>query len=403
MKSICALIVAAVFAVPSAIAVVHSGSPAPPLQLTHLLQAPTGALADWKTLRGKIVVLEFWATWCEVCVAELPEFNSLVASLDPSKFQFISVDDEEPEVVQAFLKKRKIAGWVGIDTTGEVFRRFGIGPRPTTVIVNANGKVMAATHPESLTVAALTDLAEGKDVKFSPIEQAYPAGPAQANAARPPLYQISLTMAVADGKLPSMSTGSGSMDLYNWSAEDLISMAYNQIPRDRLISSSPLPKGVFDLHAAWASGEDNGPLIGPFLQNAMTFGLSLHIEQKTVMRRAYVLKKTVSSDKLLVPTAMTNNSNMHGYRNGKVRLINGSMDDLAGAIEGGLDVPVINETGIGGRFDAELKFPAKDAVAARAAILRTLGLELREEERSITVLDIRKRKGASQSATSAAN
>ena len=188
------------------------------------------------------------------------------------------------------------------------------------------------------------------------------------------------------------------MDLYGWSAEDLISMAYNQIPRDRLISSSPLPEAVFDLHAAWASGEDNTPLIAPFLQSAITFGLNLQVEQKTVMTRAYVLKKTVSADKLLVPTAMTNKSNMHGYRNGKVRLINGSIDDLAAAIEAGLGIPVVNETGIDGKFDAELEFPAKDTVAAKTAIHRILSLELREEDRSITVLDIRTREGVPASA-----
>src|SRR5258707_15548370 len=95
---------------------------------------------------------------------------------------------------------------------------------------------------------------------------------------------------------------------------------------------------------------------------------------------------------------MTNKSNMHGYRNGKVRLINGSIDDLAAAIEAGLGIPVVNETGIDGKFDAELEFPAKDTVAAKTAIHRILSLELREEDRSITVLDIRTREGVPASA-----
>ena len=59
------------------------------------MQAPAGSKADWASLKGKVVVLEFWATWCSPCVASLPHLNQLVESLDPAKFQFISIDDED--------------------------------------------------------------------------------------------------------------------------------------------------------------------------------------------------------------------------------------------------------------------------------------------------------------------
>jgi len=62
------------------------GTPAPPVDSLQLLQAPTGAKADWGSLKGKIVILDFWATWCSPCVASLPHLNQLVESLDPTKF-----------------------------------------------------------------------------------------------------------------------------------------------------------------------------------------------------------------------------------------------------------------------------------------------------------------------------
>ncbi len=64
----------------------EKGTPAPPLDSLQLLQDPTGARADWASLKGKVVVLEFWATWCSPCVASLPHLNQLVESLDPTKF-----------------------------------------------------------------------------------------------------------------------------------------------------------------------------------------------------------------------------------------------------------------------------------------------------------------------------
>jgi uncharacterized protein (TIGR03435 family) len=397
MKRALTLILILFSALPAAFALPKAGTPAPPLRLTQLLQARPGAQADWNALHGKVVVLEFWATWCEVCVAELPQFNKLVASLDPKRFQFISVDDEDPAIVEAFLTKREIAGWVGIDTTGEVFRRFGVGPRPTTVIVDAQGKIVAVTHPEKLKAVDLMAVARRKSAKFEPLEERPRDRAMQATAVKP-LYQISLTKAVPDGKGASMSSGGGQMDMYGWSAEALLSMAYNSIPRDRLISLSPLPDGVFDLHAVWASGEDNTLLIAPFLQNAISFGLNLQVQWKTVTKRAYVLKKGEAGSKLLTPTAMTNKSYMRSYSNGKMRMVNGSMDDLTVAMEEGLEIPVVNETEIKGKFDAELEFPARDAAAAQAALLNTLGLELHQEDRPITLLEIRKREDLTKSA-----
>ena len=68
--------------------------------------------------------------------------------------------------------------------------------------------------------------------------------------------------------------------------------------------------------------------------------------------------------------------------------MNASMDNLCKGLEGAFEVPVINETGIDGRYDIELEFPAKDMNAAKAALLATLGLRLIEVERPIQMLEV---------------
>src|SRR5579871_2188586 len=124
----------------------EKGSSAPPLDTLKLLQAPLGTRADWASMKGKVVVLEFWATWCSPCVASLPHLNQLVASLDPAKFQFISIDDEDPNAIQTFLTRKKMSGWVGVDASGGVFGLYGVESRPTTIIVDGNGKIVAVTE-----------------------------------------------------------------------------------------------------------------------------------------------------------------------------------------------------------------------------------------------------------------
>jgi uncharacterized protein (TIGR03435 family) len=403
----------------SAAAPPEPGTIAPPLQFTQLLQAPPGTETDWASLRGKVVVLEFWFSQCEPCIEEIPHLSKLVAELDPAKFQFISVDGvsmEDEKVVQKLLTKNKMPGWVAVDTTGSVAASYGVRAFPTTIIVDGQGRIVAVTRPEFLTAADLQAVANGKTVKFAQLPDMsalVKAGDgkivkftrmldmdASQKSASPasddqPLLEFSLTKAPTsdqkDVQIRRSFIGKGHMDISGLDAKALIALAYQNLPEDRFLPTSVFPEGLYNLHAAWSTGEDNDKLIAPLLQTAVTYGLNLKVETKTVTKKAFLLKAIDALHQHLTPAAPTGGG-MSGYWNGKLKLVNSSMDDLAQGLEGGLKVPVINETGIDGKFDAELEFPAKDAEAAKAA-LKTLGLELIEAERPIQMLEVRLREG----------
>lgn len=383
----------------TAAAQLEPGTPAPSLQFTQLLQAPPGTKTDWESLRGKVVVLEFWMTQCEPCIAEIPHLSKLISELDPAKFQFISVDglpQEDEKVVQAFLNKRKMPGWVGVDTTGSAAESYGVKAFPTTILVDGQGRIVAVTRPEFLTKADLQAVADGKAVKFTQMPDVDALSkPASLTSASPasdgkPLFEFSLTKASLAQF--GMSYGGGRINISGITAKALISFARQNLPTDRFLPASVFPEGFYNLHAAWPAGEQNDKLIAPLLQTAISFGLNLKVESKTVTRKVYVLKAIDADHKLLTPTASTSGSRW-GYLNGKLTLVNRSMDDLANGLEGELEVPVINESGIEEKFDAELEFPAKDAEAAKAA-LKTIGLELIETERPIQMLEVTPREEA---------
>lgn len=92
--------------------------------------------------KGKIIVLDFWATWCGPCVKSLPEMTDLMAEFDPKKVRFIAVNQAEAkDQVKAFMESR---GWkfeVVFDANQRVGQSFDAETLPHTVIVGADGKI----------------------------------------------------------------------------------------------------------------------------------------------------------------------------------------------------------------------------------------------------------------------
>src|SRR5437870_3139269 len=109
------------------------GGQPPSLGLEKLLQAPEGTKTTWASLKGKVVVLEFWATWCGPCVAAIPHLNELADQFKGQPLQFIAVTDEDEKVITQFLKRKPIHAWVGLDTDKSMFKDYGITGIPHTV------------------------------------------------------------------------------------------------------------------------------------------------------------------------------------------------------------------------------------------------------------------------------
>jgi thiol-disulfide isomerase/thioredoxin len=130
---------------------------APRPRIPLVLGAPIAKLDDWGALKGKVVYVDFWATWCLPCVAGLPRANALVDALKGVPVVFLSITDEDPATVRAFLKKREIKSWVGVDESGASLRAFGVKSRPDGFLIGKDGAVLAHVAPDKLTEKAVRD------------------------------------------------------------------------------------------------------------------------------------------------------------------------------------------------------------------------------------------------------
>ena len=365
------------------------GSPAPPLDSLTLLQAPSGAKAGWASLRGKVVVLEFWATWCSPCVASLPHLNHLVASLDPAKFQFISIDDEERKAVQNFAAKKKTAGWIGIDASSKVFTAYGITSRPTTVIVDANGKIAAVTEIDSLTATDLEAVAAGKSVVFKPASSIIIArAPSKPDAAAQTLFSISIARAAPGTKRSTVEHPPTGNDFLGADADDLLTDILDVFKNPYVLKTS-LPEERYNLLENFPSIPQSAA--APLIQQAVLAALHLQIQPRTVTRHAYLLRATYQSKTLLSSSASTR-ATKRGYWHNHFILMNGTMDDLTHILATGLETPVVNETGIDGNYDARFQVAGNDISSVNAVLREKMGLELVPSDRElpITVFEIDK-------------
>ena len=108
---------------------------------------PDGASRALGQFEGKVLVLNFWATWCEPCRAEMPAFNRLHERWAGRGVQFIGLSDEPREKAQNFGASFGIGYplWTGGDQVADLSRRLGnhLAGLPHTVVVDRAGRVVA--------------------------------------------------------------------------------------------------------------------------------------------------------------------------------------------------------------------------------------------------------------------
>ena len=123
--------------------ILGKSTPAPNFTLDKL----DGGNLKLSDLRGKAVLLNFWATWCPPCREEMPTLETLFQTFkDRSDFVLLAVDSEEhKETVSEFLKNNPYRFPVLLDTTGEADLQYSIEAIPTTYLIDAQGEVVAGT------------------------------------------------------------------------------------------------------------------------------------------------------------------------------------------------------------------------------------------------------------------
>ena len=140
------------------------GQPAPPLMIASTRNAPDDARFGWDDLRGRVVIVDFFATWCGGCVAAVPHANELVDAFDSSELQYLFVNNQPPEVIEQFLQEHQVRPWVLLEDMGMTSATWAPSQFPLAVMVNPEGIVVAITRPTDITEDTVRDVLAGRAI-----------------------------------------------------------------------------------------------------------------------------------------------------------------------------------------------------------------------------------------------
>ncbi|MFN3337943.1 MAG: TlpA family protein disulfide reductase, partial [Thermomicrobium sp.] len=145
------------------------GTPAPNFRLPLL----DGGEMDLSTLRGRPVLVNFWASWCAPCRAEMPALEQIARDYGQAGLVVVGVNQlEDPDTVRQFVQELGISFPIGLDRDGRVSRDWRVYGIPQTYLIDADGvirKVWVGPVTEDSVSRALVELGLQSSTPFQPI------------------------------------------------------------------------------------------------------------------------------------------------------------------------------------------------------------------------------------------
>jgi cytochrome c biogenesis protein CcmG, thiol:disulfide interchange protein DsbE len=119
--------------------IVEVGDKAPDFAVT----TETGQRMTRNDFGGKVLVLNFWATWCPPCIEEMPSLNAFARELGPAGVVVLGVSvDKNERAYKRFLEQRNLAFHVARDAEANIPTEYGTFKWPETYVIDTNGRVV---------------------------------------------------------------------------------------------------------------------------------------------------------------------------------------------------------------------------------------------------------------------
>ncbi len=372
-----AFILAALLIVPAA----HA-SRAPEFKIAKVFNAPLSEVKSLSSLKGKVVFLEFWATWCGPCVAGIPHTNRLIDALKGEPVVFIAVTDEPADMIAAYLKNHEMKAWVGVDEAKYSFKAYKNKSRPNGYLIGKDGTLLGRIFPDLLKESDVREAIAGK---FKPRPESNLFGDADEDAptgakVEKALFELALSSASGSSQ---MSEGEGNLEISSVSFAQHIAWIWD-VESDQVIAENP-PIAIFNSRLKTnPEGFDRGrELLKLAVQ--LTFGITVTSEFRDA--DVYLLSLSTAPN---APRLQAGDPSMHSgmIAYGGSRLLGKTtLDEFARKFWMSVGKPVFDDTGLKGEYFLDLEWKASDA-DDRDRALSSVGLRLVPGRRKVEFLRV---------------
>lgn len=355
------------------------GAPAPSVGTAKSVQGKS--LAGFE--KGKVYVLEFWATWCGSCRPAMAHLDALATTFAGKPVEIYSVSDEKGAKVEPFLKRFPMKTNV-VSEAGGLFERFGVQLLPSTVLIDKAGNVAAFTKPEAVTETVLNALLEDRPISL-PVASDKPADlhwdkEIVANS----VGHVLLRFADSDNGGSRFVPNSGQITADGITPLELFLLANNASRLDLRWNAPSEARDETRYRISVKAADGKDATARAMLGDALTRTFALRSEWQDTEREVYVLR-TKGAVKLAPSTGPSNEG---GARAGSIVWADATSKVLADLVATyGLNKTVVDETGLTGHYNLLLEWTPGDRDSCVKA-LAGMGLELTKETRKVPTLVI---------------
>jgi uncharacterized protein (TIGR03435 family) len=373
--------------------IVKIGDSVPDYQFEKVLNYLKPSI-NLREAKGKILIIEFWGTWCGPCIPALEHLNELQQKFK-NDVVIVGISDDTEERLNKFLLKRPVTIPLVADPMNKSAKYFQVKAYPQTFVADKNGKIFAITHPDEITEEKIKDLVLGKKVEIAThINVSHPSID-YFNADQKTIFSFAIKPMIDSVRGNISKRGNGVFQnrrysLINGTTDQFIKEIFQRTNSRTLILADkkqfefkPENRFCFDIIVP----EDDKVDFYKIAQEEvkMRFKYKIYIEEKIVdvfvLRKIEgntVLKPSQSEPKIVFPAE---------YKRLRFSMEGNKMGRFIEVLEDQYDIPVIDETGLKDKYDLTVDW-ARGNKEERTKELQNIGLTLEKTQRPVEMLVI---------------
>lgn len=363
------------------------------ISIQTLLNAPVKQ-AQLDHFKGKVILLEFWATYCGPCITAMPHLQQLQKEYN-GKLRIITISEEKENRIKKFIENKPSNLWFAVDTANLFQQSFPLRMIPQSVLIDKKGIVVAITEPENITKQVIADVIAGNKIDLplkndnmvaDPYITYFPADSTTQNKfiLQPEIKGINSSRKNYNNNKAFYGRR---LTIINFPLIDLYRIAYGDISYRRVLdltskSDSIEARRMYCMDIIVPAVDD----LLPTLKQELKAKFDLHADFEKRTKQVYVLT--------IVDTAKINHLKPSLAENYEFSSRAGSFDgkhvqlkDIASYIErsGIIKAPILDETNNSQYYDISFTYmPEKKGDLDNT--LLNLGLKLTKADREINIL-----------------